>query len=86
MENGYEVWSQIKKEQKISPDHVGKRVWVAGDFKSSKVFLKEYHKAGERGWKDGGVVVKTDGFDRSYYLQKVRLHPDEFKRKRKVNG
>jgi hypothetical protein len=81
LDNGYTVWSRVNPEQKLGPEHVGKRVWVAGEFKTKKEFLKEFHQPGEKGWPEGGVVVRGQSHDRYYYNQKVRLHPDELKRR-----
>lgn len=86
LENGYEVWSRISREEKLTPEHKGKRVWVAGEFKSKKHYVVSVHKKGEPGWPDGGVTVRGEAFDRHYLLNKVRLHPEEFKRKRNVKS
>ena len=82
LENGYEVWSRISRDEKIKPEHVGKRVWVAGEFKTKKLYISSVHKKGEPGWPEGGVTVKGGTFNRYYLLNKVKLHPEEFKRKR----
>jgi hypothetical protein len=86
LENGYEVWSRISSDEKVTKEHIGKRAWVAGEFKTKKFYIADVHKKGEPGWPDGGVTIKGGPFDRHYYINKVRLHPEEFKRKRNASS
>ena len=36
IKTGFHVWSQISPEHKLNKDHIGKRVWVAGEFKTKE--------------------------------------------------
>lgn len=81
---GFEIWSQIASEHKLTQDHIGRKVWVAGEFSTKDRVLKAVHKKGEKSWPNGGYeVLETDrGIVRYYPLQKCRLHPKELKKKR----
>lgn len=81
---GFKIWSQIATEQKLKNEHLGKRVWVAGEFSTKERILKAIHKKGEKSWPEGGYEVYEPerGITRCYPLRKCRLHPKELKRKR----
>lgn len=83
---GFEVWSQITPTHKLSKEDIGKRVWVAGEFKTKERVLKAVHKKGERMWPEGGYeVLETDrGVVRYYPIQKCRLHPKELRNAKKT--
>lgn len=83
---GFEVWSQITPTHKLSKEDVGKRVWVAGEFKTKERVLKAVHKKGEPMWPNGGYeVMEVDrGMVRYYPIQKCRLHPKELKNAKKI--
>jgi hypothetical protein len=87
VKTGFHIWSQISLGHKLNKEHVGKRVWVAGEFKTKERVLIAVHKKGERFWPEGGYEVhEVDrGITRYYPFRKCRLHPDELKRKRKQN-
>jgi len=82
-EMGYKVWDKISKKEQITSTDVGKKVWIAGEFKTKFRVIKSVHQPGEKGWLNGGVTV--DEYDtgrlRFYTNDKCRLHPDNFKKR-----
>lgn len=82
---GFKIWSQITADHKIKKEHIGKKVWVAGEFKTKERILVAVHRKGEKGWPEGGFSVYEPerGITRYYPTRKCRLHPSELKRKRK---
>lgn len=85
IKTGFHVWSQISPEHKLSKEHIGKRVWVAGEFKTKERVLVAVHRRGEKFWPEGGYEVHEveRGITRYYPLRKCRIHPNELKRRRK---
>ena len=83
--DGYLVWSMIPDIEKVKKSDIGKKVWVAGEFKTKKRILRGVYSKGEKSWLNGGVeILELDtGKLRQYYKRKVRLHPDNFKRRYK---
>lgn len=83
---GFEIWSQITQTHKLSKEHIGKKVWVAGEFKTKERILKAVHKKGEPMWPDGGFeVFEVDrGVMRYYPVQKCRLHPKELRNAKSI--
>lgn len=88
LNTGFHIWSQITTEHKLKKDHIGKKVWVAGEFKTKERLLLNVHQKGERFWPEGGYeVYEVDrGITRYYPLRKCRIHPDELKTKRKIKN
>lgn len=48
LNTGFHIWSQITTEHKLKKDHIGKKVWVAGEFKTKERVLLNVHQKGER--------------------------------------
>ena len=76
--NGYQIRSQISKDDKVKKSDKNTRVWVAGDTKNEYRILKDVHSKGQKSWPKGGVTVieLETGRERFYEKQKVRLHPN----------
>ena len=84
---GYEIWDKIIDNHKVTIDDIGKKAWVAGEFKSNFRIIRGYHLPGTPKWPDGGITIEEveTGRMRYYYMDKVILHPDNFKKKKKVS-
>jgi hypothetical protein len=79
---GFNVWSKISSDHKLSKEHIGKKVWVAGEFSTKERILYKVHSKGSKFWPNGGYeILEVDrGVIRNYPIQKCRLHPKELKR------
>lgn len=77
--NGFKVWCKISKDHKLKKEHIGKKVWVAGEFSTKQRILYKVHSKGTKFWPNGGYeVIESDtGMIRNYPIQKCRLHPKE---------
>lgn len=82
VKTGFSVWSKISSDHKLKKEHIGKRVWVAGEFSTKERILHKVHSKGSKFWPNGGFeVIEVDrGIIRNYPIQKCRLHPKELKR------
>lgn len=77
----YTIFTSVPKELELDESMEGVRVWIANESRTTKAFLRSYHKPGEKNFPDGGVVVHLQGtkYHKSYFLNEVILHPSEIK-------
>lgn len=77
----YTIFTTVPKELELDEKMEGVQVWIANESRTTKAFLRSYHKPGEKSFPDGGVVVLIQGtkYHKSYFLNEVILHPSEIK-------
>ena len=79
------VWSRVPLERKPTSEDIGRRVWIAGNTSTIKTTLLQVHKKGEKYWPrfDGFTVTSENGRTRELHHRALRLHPQNFVKKRK---
>ena len=79
------VWSRIADDRKPKKVNIGERVWLAGNTSTKDTTLLAVHKKGDQGWKEfGGYSVLENGCKRrDLHKRAVRLHPQNFIKRRK---
>ena len=78
----YKEYVDIKESSRLSEEHIGKRVMVAGFKITSKFYLKVMHRKGDKYHPDyDACTLKTDKFvDRIFNAGSCRLHPAEYRK------
>ncbi len=79
----YWIWNDIPEDHTPTVEHINKRVYIAGFLKTEKFILRTIHHSGEKSWPEDGYTVSDGyGIKRDFYKQEVRLHPEEYIKKR----
>ena len=75
----YLQWENIPLSSTLGIYHIGKRVWLAGDYSSKFKFLYQVHLEGSKGWpNESGFTIKTnEGYTQFVNENSCRLHPLE---------
>jgi len=78
------VWSKVADDRKPTKNNIGDRVWVAGYTSTKDTTLLEIHKKGAPQWPEfGGYAILENGKRRDLHKRSVRLHPQNFIKRRK---
>ena len=79
------IWSRVADDRKPKKEHIGDRVWVAGNTSTRNTTLLNIFKKGDKGWPEfGGYSLLEDGCKRrDLHKRTVRLHPSNFIKHRK---
>jgi len=82
------IWSRVADDRKPNKEHIGDRVWVAGNTSSKKTTLLNIHRKGEKGWTEfaGYSILEEGGKCRDLHKRAIRLHPNNFIKRRKKNN
>jgi glutamate dehydrogenase/leucine dehydrogenase len=78
----YQSYVEVKESSRLTEDHIGKRVMVAGFKVTSKFYLKKVHQKGDKYHRDSDAyTLRTDkGMERCFYADQCRLHPAEYRK------
>lgn len=76
----YLEWQNIPGDRILREEHVGRRVWIAGEPSSTFRILCDIHHKGDKGWLDcDGYTAKTfNSHTRCVTTLSCRLHPSEY--------
>lgn len=75
-------WTNVDPRLVVQREHVGERVWIAGEPMSTRTYIHQYNEPGMKFFPNGGLVIRySNGDKRLKGFQDVVLHPRNFNKK-----
>lgn len=84
VKNGWNLYKYIWEKPSVQELDFkeGDYIWPAGEDRKGKFTIKDIKAAGEKYFPEGGVVCRSDGAERMFFLNSIIKHPDYGKKKK----